>query len=79
MNRSIIRCMQYNIRLRFAETIKKLRKKQELTQEKLAELTGIDYKYIQRLESKRPPAVKIDTIQRLAKVLKVDPSKLLGK
>ena len=79
MNRSIIRCMQYNIRLRFAETIKKLRKKQGLTQEKLAELTGIDYKYIQRLESKRPPAVKIDTIQRVAKALKVDPSKLLDK
>ena len=71
--------MKDNIRLRFAATIKKLRKRQRLTQEKLAELTGIDYKYIQRLESKRPPAVKIDTIQRIAKAFKVDSSKLLGK
>lgn len=71
--------MQDNIRLRFAETIKKLRKRRGLTQEKLAELTEIDYKYVQRLESKNPPAVKIDTIQRIAKALKVDPSKLLGK
>lgn len=71
--------MQKNIRLRFAETIKKLRKRRGLTQEKLAELTGIDYKYIQRLEGKSPPAVKIDTIQRIAKVLKVSPSKLLDK
>lgn len=71
--------MQDNIRLRFAETIKKLRKKLGLTQETLSELTGIDYKYVQRLESKNPPAVKIDTIQRIAKAFKVDPSKLLGK
>ncbi len=71
--------MQNNIRLRFAETIKKLRKSRGFTQEKLAELTEIDYKYVQRLEGKNPPAVKIDTIQRIAKALKVDPSKLLGK
>jgi len=71
--------MKDNIRLRFAATVKRFRKKQGLTQEKLAELTGIDYKYIQRLESKRPPAVKIDTIQRIAKAFKVDSSKLLDK
>lgn len=71
--------MEKNIRLRFAETIKKLRKRRGFTQEKLAELTEIDYKYVQRLEGKNPPAVKIDTIQRIAKALKVDPSKLLGK
>jgi len=71
--------MQNNIRLRFAETIKKLRKSRGFTQERLAELTEIDYKYVQRLEGKNPPAVKIDTIQRIAKALKVDPSKLLGK
>jgi len=71
--------MQKNIRLHFAEKIKRLRKKRGYTQEKLAELTKIDYKYIQRLESKKPPAVKIDTIQRIAKALKVDPSKLLDK
>lgn len=65
--------------MRFAEKIKELRKKLGYTQERLAELTEIDYKYIQRLESKTPPAVKIDTIQRIAKALKVDPSKLLDK
>jgi transcriptional regulator with XRE-family HTH domain len=71
--------MQQNIRLQFAEKIRKLRKRLGYTQEKLAELTEIDYKYIQRLESKNPPAVKIDTIQRLAKALKVNPSELLDK
>jgi len=65
------------IRLRVAGKIKKLRIKRKLTQEKLADETGIDYKYIQRLESKNPPAIKIDTIQRIATALKVSPSKLL--
>ena len=69
--------MKENIRLQFAQKIKKLRKSLGLTQEELADLTAIDYKYIQRLEGKNPPAVKIDTIQRIAKALKVDPSKLL--
>ncbi|MDD3906224.1 MAG: helix-turn-helix transcriptional regulator [Candidatus Omnitrophica bacterium] len=70
--------MKDSIRLKFAQKIKKLRKSRGLTQEELADLTAIDYKYIQRLEGKNPPAVKIDTIQRIAKALKVDPSKLLG-
>lgn len=69
--------MKDSIRLQFAKKIKKLRKGRGLTQEELADLTDIDYKYIQRLEGKNPPAVKIDTIQRIAKALKVDPSKLL--
>jgi transcriptional regulator with XRE-family HTH domain len=71
--------MKEDIRIKFAGKIKELRKSLGYTQEKLAELTGIDYKYIQRIESKAPPAVKIDTIQRIAKVLKVSPSKLLDK
>lgn len=71
--------MEKNIRLRLAETLKKLRKRRGLTQEKLAELTGIDYKYIQRLEGKNPPAIKIDTVQRIANAFKVEPSKLLEK
>lgn len=48
-----------------------------MTQEKLSEIAGIDYKYIQRLEGKNPPALKVDTIERLAKALKVKPAELL--
>jgi len=47
------------------------------TQERLAELTHIDYKYIQRIEGKTPPNVRIETIERLAGALKTTPSKLL--
>jgi transcriptional regulator with XRE-family HTH domain len=68
--------METNIRLRLRERIRELRKKHGYTQEKLSELANIDYKYIQRIESKNPPALKVDTIERLAKALKVKPSEL---
>ena len=69
--------MELNIRLKLGIRIKKLRKKYGYTQEKLSELTNIDYKYIQRIEGKNPPALKIDTIGKLARAMKVKPSKLL--
>ena len=71
--------METNIRLAFGKNLKKFRLKKKLTQEKLSELSGIDYKYIQKLEGKNPPAVKIDTIKRLAMAFKVDPSALLRR
>lgn len=69
--------MESNIRLKLGMNIKRLRKKYGYTQEKLSELTNIDYKYIQRIEGKNPPAIKIDTIEKLAKALNVKPSELL--
>ena len=52
-------------------------KKEKTTQEQLAELTKTSYKYIQRIEGKNPLALKIDTIEKLAKALKVKPAELL--
>jgi transcriptional regulator with XRE-family HTH domain len=69
--------MDAKIRLKLAQRIKELRKKLNLTQEKLSELSGIDYKYIQKIEGKNPPNIKLETIERLAKTLKTTPSKLL--
>lgn len=69
--------MDKEIRLRLGKKIKSLRQKLNLTQEELAEISEIDYKYIQRIEGKTPPALKIDTIGRLAKALKVKPVELL--
>lgn len=65
------------IRLKLAKRIKQLRKNLGLTQEKLSEVSGIDYKYIQRIEGKNPPNIKLETIERLAKTLKTTPSRLL--
>jgi transcriptional regulator with XRE-family HTH domain len=67
-----------SIRIKLAEKIKELRNEQGITQEKLAELARIDYKYLQRIEGKNPPALKIDTIEKIARALNTTPSELLN-
>lgn len=69
--------MEYAIRRKLGRKIRELREKYNYTQEKLSEIADIDYKYIQRIEGKQPPALKIDTIEKLAKAFKVKPYKLL--
>ena len=68
--------METNIRLKIGTRIKELRKKRGYTQEKLSELANIDYKYLQKIEGKNPPALKVDTIDKFAKALKVKPYQL---
>ena len=65
------------IRLQFAKKLKQERLKAGLTQEAMAELIGVSARYYQMLESKKPTALKIDGIERIAKALKISPSKLL--
>ena len=48
------------------QRIKDLRKKRGLTQEKLSELSGIDPKHLQLMESNRPSNSRVDTIQYIA-------------
>lgn len=58
------------------ENIKRFRRKQGLTQEKLAELSKIDSKSIIQIETgKRNPTLK--TLRRIALALKVPLSKLM--
>ncbi|MCK9432951.1 MAG: helix-turn-helix domain-containing protein [Candidatus Omnitrophica bacterium] len=69
--------MESDIRIKLGKKVKELRAKCGYTQEELAEIADIDYKYLQKIEGKNPPALKIDTIERLAKALKINPSGLL--
>jgi len=69
--------METAIRVKLAKRVKQLRKNLGFTQEKLSEASGIDYKYIQKIEGKNPPNIKLETIERLAKTLKTTPAKLL--
>ena len=63
------------LREKFGKRIKELRKKQGLTQEKLAELAMIDYSYLNLTEGgKRNPSLK--RIGKLARVLKISLSEL---
>ena len=69
MNKAIV--------LELGKKVKEIRRKQGITQEKLAELIETSYKYIQRIEGKTPPDIRLTTIERLAKALKVKPAELL--
>lgn len=69
--------METIIRLKLGRRIKELRKKYSYTQEKFSELADIDYKYLQRIEGKHPPNIKLETLERLANAFKISLSKLL--
>lgn len=52
------------IALKVRDRIRALRAQKGITQEKLAELSGVYYKHIQALESKQPMAAGIDTLEK---------------
>ena len=64
--------------LRLTNRIKKLRKSYSYTQEQLSELSGIDYKHIQKLESKNPIDPKLSTLMKIAKAFKISISEFLN-
>lgn len=61
----------------FGEYLRELRKEKKVTQRRLAELVGIDFTYISKIEngSMDPPAE--DKIIRIAEVLGVEPDELI--
>lgn len=63
--------------IQLGKRIKEWRRKRGITQEQLAELIETSYKYIQRIEGKSPPDIRLTTILRLAKALKIKPAELL--
>lgn len=65
------------IRLELANQLRRLRRKCDLTQEEAAERAGLDVRYYQRLESRKPNAIKIDTLGRLARAFKIKAWRLL--
>lgn len=60
----------------FATNLRRIRIERELTQEKLADLAGIDRTYVSALE-RQVYSVSLDTIEKLAQVLDVEPAELL--
>ncbi len=73
-----MRCMGQSARILLGRRVRELRQKAGMTQEEFAALAGIDYKYIQKIEGKTPPAVRIDTIEKLAKAIRVPLKKLVA-
>lgn len=66
-----------NTIFKFSRHVRLLRKKHGYTQQELSDLANVDYKHIQRLESKTPCDVKLTTLIKLAKAFKMPLSKLL--
>lgn len=62
----------------FATNLRRIRIERSLTQEGLADLAGIDRTYVSALE-RQVYSVSLDTIEKLADVLKVEPHTLLER
>ncbi|MGC9953682.1 MAG: helix-turn-helix transcriptional regulator [Rhizomicrobium sp.] len=62
----------------FAQNLRYWRKERGLSQEQLALRAGIDRTYISALE-RELYSVSIDTLGKLAKVLNIEPAKLLER
>jgi len=63
----------FDISKNIATFLKQKRKELNLTQEQLAEKSGIEYKHIQNLESlKRINDPKLSTLYKLSKALDID-------
>ena len=67
-----------NINIKFGKHLKDLRKKKKVTQEELAHLADLEYKYIQRLESKKPSSPTLNTLEKLSKAFNISIPKLLN-
>lgn len=66
-----------NINTKFGEHLRALRNKKKMTQEDLACKADLEYKYIQRLEGKKPSSPTLNTLEKLAKALSTTIVKLL--
>lgn len=70
--------MASQVNTKLARTIKKARIAKGYTQERLAELVKTSYKYIQRIEGKNPPDLRVSSLERIASALGTTAGKLLG-
>lgn len=69
--------MEMEARLKLGVRLRQLRKKYNYTQWKLSELSDVDYKHIQLLESKHPSSVKLDTLVKISRAFNISISKFL--
>lgn len=67
-----------NINTKFSNTLKQLRKSKGLTQEKLAEVSDIDYKYLQKLESSNPSSPTLSVLEKLSRGLGITLTELIS-
>jgi transcriptional regulator with XRE-family HTH domain len=71
-----IRPMLANIQVQFGKSVRRLRERRKLSQEKLAELAGLHPTYLGRIERGRQN-ISLVNIGKIARALKTTPEKLL--
>lgn len=69
--------MKREIRHQLGEKVREARMKKGLTQAQLSERSKIPYKYIQEIEGKNPPNMRVDTLCRLAESMEISAWTLL--
>src|SRR5688572_27255437 len=62
---------------RLIKRLRQLREDRGLTQEKLSEVAGLEYKHYQAVEAGRKPDLRLSTLVKLAKGLGLEPWELL--
>lgn len=65
------------INIKFGNRIKELRREANLTQQELAEMADIDYKYLQKLEGKNPSSPTLGIIEKIAQAFDIPPHQLI--
>ena len=68
--------MAEELREKFAKNLKFFREKAGLTQVELAEELGISPRYVQQLEGKNVPNVRLNTVEQISKALNIKPDQL---
>lgn len=71
-------CRLVNVRSRFGATLKERRLRRQLTQEQLAEASGLSYKFVGELERGQGNPT-LETLARLAAALDVTMADLVGE
>ena len=66
-----------DVALRFSKILKLRRREAGLTQDRLAELSGISVEHIRRLEGRSPCGIRLEAIVKLSKAVKMNPSEFL--
>lgn len=66
-----------SLRIRFGQRVTKLRIQNGWSQVELAQQSGLSKSYIQKIESRRPPDMTVDTIAKLASAFKMSCADLL--
>ncbi len=69
--------MAEELRQKFSKNLKFFREKAGMTQAQLAEELDITPRYIQQLEGKSVPNVRLNTLEQIAKVLGVKAQELI--